>query len=433
MIRINARVLLFPLILILVFGAIQLKAQNGGFVSSKDGKFYLDKKVYRFIGINFWYGAYLGMKDFPGDRKRLDRELDFLASNAISNLRVLVSSEGDSTYPFRVHPSFQKSPGEYNEEVLIGLDYLLQQCGKRNLKVVLYFTNNWEWSGGFGQYLEWNGYGKPPLPKTENWDWEKYRDYIAQYYSCEPCVSQDKELITKVVGRKNSITGIWYKEEPAIFAWELANEPRPMRSSSNEGFQNWVISTSDHVKKLDPNHLLTTGCEGDVAFEGDLNFYKKVHANPTIDYLTIHIWPKNWKWFPDTSISANMANIVTRSQKYLDRHLTLAKELNKPLVIEEYGLPRDGHQFTEGSPVSSRNRYFDWGLKLLEETKTSKSPLSGVCFWAFGGLTWFPPNGEFWKKGQPFRGDPPQEEQGLYGIYPSDSTTWKLINRYKFR
>lgn len=202
-----------------------------------------------------------------------------------------------------------------------------------------------------------------------------------------------------------------------------------MRPAANNAYQIWVSETSGLVKKIDPNHLLTIGCEGAVAFGEKMELYHRAHSNPAIDYLTIHIWPKNWKWFPDTSIAANMPVVLEKSQKFLDHHLKIANKLNKPLVLEEFGLPRDAHRFAEGTPTSSRDRYYEWALKFQRE----KSGLSGVCFWAFGGITWFPTNGELWKKGQPFRGDPPQEEQGLNGIYSSDSTTWRLIGRYKIR
>lgn len=411
------------------FGSGLGMAQSLGLVYVRNGKFFLESNEYRFLGVNYWPAAYLGMKESPGDQNRLKAELDFLASKGITNLRVLISSEGDGTYPFRISPSFQETQGAFNEEVLQGLDYLLQQCGRRNLKVVLYFTNQWEWSGGFGQYLEWNGLGKTPLPKTEGWDWSQYRDYTAQFYTCASCISKYNNLVNQVVTRKNSITGVLYKNDPTIFAWELANEPRPMRPLANEAYLNWIASSSALIKKLDSNHLLTIGSEGDVSAENNMDIYEKAHTLTTVDYLTIHIWPKNWKWFPDTNIAAHMLPIVDKSQKFLDKHLAIARKLKKPLVLEEFGLPRDAHRFAKETSVSSRNTYYQWGM----DQWVKNQALPGVCFWAFGGLTPFPSNGEFWQKGEPFRGDPPSEEQGLNSIYGSDSTTWHLINSYKNR
>lgn len=420
-------------LLIFWIGANQLFAQKPDFATTRAGQFYINQMPHRFIGVNYWCAAILGMEKAPGDRNRLVNELDFLAKNGISNLRVLVSSEGDSSYPYRIFPSYQPRQGEFQEDFLKGVDFLLNECGKRKLKLVLYFTNNWEWSGGFGQYLEWNEYGKPPMAKTPESDWDKYCDYLAQFYSCKPCTTEINALITKVVNRRNSITGGLYKNDPAIFAWELANEPRPMRPSANEAYQNWIVQTSGLIKKLDPNHLLTIGCEGDVAFGWNMAPYEKAHSLKNIDYLTIHIWPKNWKWFPDTAIAANMNTILEKSQAFLNRHTELANQLKKPIVLEEFGLPRDGHQFTKESTVKSRNQYFGWAIDQLNTARTRKSNLSGVCFWAFGGISSFPFRGQFWKRGEPFMGDPPFEEQGLNSVYETDESTWDVIQKAKLK
>lgn len=39
-------------------------------------------------------------------------------------------------------------------------------------------------------------------------------------------------LFQAIVTRKNYLSGVKYSEEPAIFAWELMNEPRCESSSS---------------------------------------------------------------------------------------------------------------------------------------------------------------------------------------------------------
>lgn len=97
--------------------------------------------------------------------KTTEKELDELKANGITNLRILVGAEGGKQ-DFTVTPALQSQQGKYDENLLDGLDYLLSEMGKRNMDAVLYLNNNWEWSGGMAQYLEWNGKGTLPNPNV---------------------------------------------------------------------------------------------------------------------------------------------------------------------------------------------------------------------------------------------------------------------------
>ena len=127
-------------------------------VSVKDGKFYKGDQPYYFIGANYWYGPLIGAKNI-GDRERLIKELDLMKSVGIDNLRILAGAEGDGS-DSTVHPALQPEQGKYNEDLLDGLDFLLAEMRKRNMYAILYMNNNWIWSGGMSEYLEWNGYGE---------------------------------------------------------------------------------------------------------------------------------------------------------------------------------------------------------------------------------------------------------------------------------
>lgn len=132
------------------------------FVTVKDGHFERNGKPYYYVGTNFWYGAILGSEGQGGDRARLGRELDNLKANGIDNLRILVGSDGERGVKTKVEPTLQIAPGVYNDTILAGLDYLLSEMGKRGMVAVLYLNNSWEWSGGYGFYLEHAGAGKAP-------------------------------------------------------------------------------------------------------------------------------------------------------------------------------------------------------------------------------------------------------------------------------
>ncbi|KAI3943628.1 hypothetical protein MKX01_039256, partial [Papaver californicum] len=61
--------------------------------------------------------------------------------------------------------------------------------------------------------------------------------------------------------RKNSLTGVKYSEEPAVFAWELMNEPKCISNSSAPVLQSWITEMA-FTKNLDKNHPVTVGFEG---------------------------------------------------------------------------------------------------------------------------------------------------------------------------
>src|SRR6185503_7253820 len=113
-----------------------------------------------------------------------------------------------------------------NERILDGLDRVLFELGKRKMTAVIFFSNNWEWSGGFQQYLIWNGLEHERF-LTDKPSWDENRDLVSQFYSCEPCVAAYKKQVAFILDRTNSITRKKYIDDPTILAWELANEPRP--------------------------------------------------------------------------------------------------------------------------------------------------------------------------------------------------------------
>ena len=420
--------------LFLFFALIQANAQS--FVSVKDHTFRLNNRPYYFVGTNYWYGSLLGLeKDRRRGIERLRKELDFLKANGVTNLRLMAGAEGSGTLNgvVRVGPPLQPEQGQFDAGVLDGLDLVLAEMSKRNMKAVIFLSNNWEWSGGFQQYLIWNGRASADL-LTRKPEWDELRDVVSKFYACEPCKAAYMKQVEYVLGRTNKFNKRKYTGDPTIMAWELANEPRPMRPASNAAYKLWIGEVAAAIKSRDKVHLVTIGHEGSIGTES-MQIFEDVHRDANIDYLTIHIWPKNWGW-----LDAGFDNAVEKTMKYIDEHVTVARRLRKPLVIEEFGLPRDpknyllqrrgdverfsaGLSFDPGSPTSLRDEYYRKIFSYLG------SGVAGANFWAFGG-TARPVKGQpFRKSGDEWMGDPPMEEQGLNSVFDVDRTTWNVIRR----
>jgi mannan endo-1,4-beta-mannosidase len=401
------------------------------FVTVKNQQFYIGKTPYYFIGTNYWYGSLLGLeKDKKRGVERLKKELDFLQANGVTNLRIIAGAEGSGLLNGinRVAPPLQPVQGKFNEEVLDGLDILLDEMSKRKLKAVIFFSNNWEWSGGFQQYLIWNKIASKDL-ETRKPDWDELRDIVSKFYGCTPCKLAYNQQVKVVMNRVNKFNKKRYIDDETIMAWELANEPRPMRPVANDDYKKWISDVAAMIKKRDKNHLVTLGHEGRIGTES-MSLFEEIHADKNVDYLTIHIWAKNWNWLNPNKFAETYPNAVKKATDYVNEHIEIAEKLKKPLVIEEFGLPRDGQSFDINSPTTFRDDYYSKMFAFAAENKKSNGVLAGASFWAFGGTARPVENQVFWKKGDEFMGDPPMEEQGLNTVFAGDKTTWAIINKY---
>ncbi|WP_300724887.1 beta-galactosidase [uncultured Bacteroides sp.] len=395
------------------------------FVYVKDGQFIRHGKPYYYVGTNFWYGAILGSEGTGGNRTRLCQELDSLKALGIDNLRILVGADGQRGVPTKVEPTLQTAPGVYNDTILAGLDYLLAEMNKRDMLAILYLNNSWEWSGGYGMYLEWSGHGKAPVPAVDGWP--QYMEYVKQYAKSDSAQAIFKNYVKDIITRTNRYTGKKYTEDPTIMSWQIGNEPRAFADENKEAFANWMADVAALIDSLAPNQLISSGSEGKHGCEQDIALFEKIHSNPHIDYLNIHIWPYNWGWANKDSLVANLDRAKENTGKYIAEHMAVAERCKKPVVIEEFGYPRDGFQFGLETPVTSRNGYYEYIFKEVQKNAAQKGLLAGCNFWGWGGMAIPSKEHTFWQVGDDYCGDPAQEEQGLNSVFISDKETTALV------
>lgn len=401
------------------------------FVRVQDNRFEVKGKPYFFAGTNIWYGVYIANSNNEQSRNRLIRELDCLQELGITNIRLLGSAEGAGE--FRIREPFQPERGVIREELLQGLDFVLAEMDKREMKAVIYLNNYWEWSGGMAQYVSWVT-GEPfPNPNVGEYQWSEFMDFAARFYSLPEAVQANHEYIRILLNRRNSLTGVYYRDDPVIMSWQLANEPRPGRRSPGyhdvESFHCWIKETAALIKSLDKNHLVSVGSEGTIGCLDSDDCYTLAHGE-NIDYLTLHIWIKNWEWFDPQKPIETLPSAKEKVQDYVNQHLKMAKKLNKPLVVEEFGCPRDGELLTPKTPTTIRDDYFQFIFNMIYQDAANKGYMAGSNFWAWGGEGQPPDGRKYWLPGDDFIGDPPQEPQGLNSIFTDDKSTLAIIKKH---
>ena len=181
------------------------------------------------------------------------------------------------------------------------------------------------------------------------------------------------------------------------------------------------------IRSLDKNHLISLGNEGTKGSEEDMNLYEAIHADPNVDYMTIHIWPKNWSWIDITKVPESVDAAIVNTNEYINDHWTIAKKLNKPLVIEEFGYPRDNHHYTLDDPTTARDTFYANIFEQVVASSKEHGQLAGCNFWTWGGFG--RSTHEFWQPLDDYVGDPSQEEQGLNSVFDTDATI-NIIKEY---
>lgn len=408
-------------VLLFLLGACAPKPAEHSFIKvNADGQFVRDGKPYYFVGANFWYGAILGSEGEGGNRERLHKELDFLKSIGINNLRVLVGADGENGIKTRVEPSLQVAPGVYNDTILAGLDYFMNELRERDMTAVLYLNNSWEWSGGYSVYLQWSGHGDAVVPAVDGWP--AYMEYVKQFPQSDSAKALFANHVNYIVSRTNRYNQIKYVDDPTIMSWQIGNEPRAFSDENKEPFARWMADVAAQIKSLDPNHMVSSGSEGSWGCEMDMNLFEKIHADPNINYLNIHIWPYNWSWVKADSLKELLPRAKENTKKYIDDHMVIAWKYSKPIVLEEFGFPRDGFSFSKEAPTTARDEYYRYVFDLIRQDRESGGLFAGCNFWAWGGFAGQNPDHVFWEKGDDYTGDPAQEQQGLNSVFATDST-----------
>ncbi|KAG0487730.1 hypothetical protein HPP92_009825 [Vanilla planifolia] len=274
--------------------------------------------------------------------------------------------------------SLQRSPGFYDETMYQArgklnkcLDYVISEAKKHGVYLILSFVNNFDDFGGKKQYVKWGNERGQRLRSINDFYSNKL---VKQFY---------KNHVKSVLTRKNTITGIQYKDDPTIMAWELMNEPRFIRSSNSDIFQAWIQEMASYVKSIDGNHLLEVGLEG---FYGDCSPEKKL-LNPgfgvgtdficnnlvkEIDFATIHIYPDQWLPFS----GARKQNAFLR--RWIQAHVQDSeKVIGKPLLVAEFGLRRSRFRFGP----EKRDRLYRLVYSWVYDSARSGGAGAGGLFW----------------------------------------------------
>jgi mannan endo-1,4-beta-mannosidase len=186
------------------------------------------------------------------------------------------------------HHSFRLAPGQWNEEAFVHLDKVIAEAAKNNIYVQLCLTNWWRDTGGVTQYLRWAGINDAA---DDSYKFGINNERAFLFYTNPETRRLYREHLEKLATRRNTITGVLYRDDPAIFAWELMNEAQVITGRWAER-RAWFAEMSAYLKSLDPNHMIAPGAWG-YRSAAERREWLADHALPAIDYADVHNYPRD--------------------------------------------------------------------------------------------------------------------------------------------
>ena len=308
----------FYIILICLFSPFFIQAQSfDNFITTKGNQIMDGDKPFRFISYNIPNLNYVE-DDMRFTRKHaygfpttyeIRDALESIKQMGGRVIRIYTIPVKDFNKPDDV-PTFVLNPGEFNERAFQTVDTMLYLANEVGIRIIFPLVNNWQWMGGRPQYAAFRGKGKD------------------DFWTAKQLIKDFKKTIKYVLNRKNTVTGIQYKDDKAILCWETGNELQSPAS--------WIAEIAKYIKKLDKNHLLMDGyyaVNEKLVLESSIN-------DPNIDIVSSHHYEPN-SAATIQNIKSNLAFVKNRKPYFVGEVgfiSTTAMKQILDLIIQEKGI-----------------------------------------------------------------------------------------------
>ncbi len=229
----------FTLFIIAFLPVLAQSSVFENYITAKNGKLWDGNKEFRFISFN------IPNLNYVEDELEFSREYPYrmpdtfemtdamesikqLGGNVIRIYTIPVRNIHEGNYP-----TYVLAPNKFDESSFKTIDTMLALANKVGVRIIFPFVNCWQWMGGRPQYSDFRG-------KTQE-----------EFWTDSTLIEDVKATIKFTIERKNSVTGVQYKDDKSILCWETGNELTSPPS--------WTKIITGYIKSLDKNHLVMDG------------------------------------------------------------------------------------------------------------------------------------------------------------------------------
>ncbi|MEO5833172.1 MAG: hypothetical protein ABIR83_07345 [Nakamurella sp.] len=274
---------------------------SSGFVTRSGSRLMLGGAPFRFAGANlYWLGLDDNLTDAGGatypTKYRIDNGLQSAKNAGLTVIRshTLGISVGCARC---IEPTL----GTFNDAAFQSADYAIYRAGQLGLKIVIPLTDQWRWyHGGISTFTGWRGYpnygGADGATKnTVNAANNSYQRASEAHFYSDTTVSNDfKQYVTHLLQHVNPYTGLAYKDDPTIMAWETGNEIWTANPTWTQDIA-WFVKHNLAARQLVADGTAASGMQvANAAVDA-----------PDVDILGGHFYPVDTAWMKrDAALAA---------------------------------------------------------------------------------------------------------------------------------
>lgn len=244
----------------------------GSFVQRDGSRLTLDGRPFRFSGTNiYWLGLDDNVRDAQGaptvpSRFRVD---DAFRAAQASGGTVVRTWGGLVGCDRCIEPRL----GVFQDSAFDSIDYAVASAARHGQRMVITLVDNWDYyHGSKTTFTSWRG-----LPESS-------------FFSDPRVIADYRDYITHFVQHVNPYTGLAYRDDPTIMAWETGNEMWCQTCSGNYWDGSWTKAVADHIAAVAPKQLVVDGHGTDPACRQDCLHEPSLDI-ASVDIVDDHFYP----------------------------------------------------------------------------------------------------------------------------------------------
>jgi hypothetical protein len=319
------------------------------FITRRGDKLMDGNQEFRFIGANmpglilpYDWTLYLPERlrlPTPWEQEDGFKTLDQMNLRVVRLWNLPIRDPKENTPDGKPTWHYIQGPGQFNDESFKVVDSLFALANRYGVRVIFDLTaESGDYLGGIGTYAAHRG--------------KKRTDF----YTDAQLKEDFKATIRHVLTRTNTLTGIPYREDKAILAWQFGNE---MHSAPTA----WLAEMAAYIKSLDANHLVS---------ETRHQPGQPMIVDANIDLYTRHLYSY------ERGVGIGWPDVCRREMKSVQGQ--------RPFFVGEFGPYIDGTALTQDNVVTRLREFLDFVI--------NEDGVSGALIWSMyfhhqdGGYYW---------------------------------------------